>query len=188
MLSSENWCLALSGQFQQTIHWWYVYFFSENNLTIGDNLHEMSNPVSLEDKKLFQNVCWKLMLSTLGTNFNRQHLEILIFPRKQQAVFFEKSIINLLSSAELAQRVIKVVHWWADSHSKLHLWDLKINRGITFKTENYPMVQLWYNFRLLKMNFSFFFYIETIPWFVSMYDTIMQIIYNKSYFMLMFGI
>ena len=34
-----------------------LFFFSENNLTFGDNLHEMSNPVSLENKKLFQNVC-----------------------------------------------------------------------------------------------------------------------------------
>ena len=32
-------------------------FFPENNLTCGDNLHEMSNPVSLENKKIFQNVC-----------------------------------------------------------------------------------------------------------------------------------
>ena len=32
-------------------------FFPENNLTFGDNLHEMLNPVSLENKKIFQNVC-----------------------------------------------------------------------------------------------------------------------------------
>ena len=32
-------------------------FFPENNLIFGDNLHEMSNPVSLENKKIVQNVC-----------------------------------------------------------------------------------------------------------------------------------
>ena len=69
MLSAENWCLALSGNFSRQ----YIddmFIFPENNLTFGDNLHEMSNPVSLENKKLFQNVYCKLMLSTLDTNFN----------------------------------------------------------------------------------------------------------------------
>ena len=32
-------------------------FFPENNLVFGDNLHGMSNPVSLKNKKIFQNVC-----------------------------------------------------------------------------------------------------------------------------------
>ena len=45
----------------------FSYFFPENRIwhfmqivTIGDNLHEMSNPVFWEIKKIFQNViCWK---------------------------------------------------------------------------------------------------------------------------------
>ena len=58
-----------------------MFIFPENNLIFGDNLHEMSNPVSLENKKIFQNVCWKLMLSTLGAKFNIQHFEIFfLFP------------------------------------------------------------------------------------------------------------
>ena len=80
-------------------------FFPENNLTFGDNLHEMSNPVSLENKKIFQNVCWKLMLSALGAKFK---YFFLIFPENNK-LFFEKNIINLSSSsAELAQRMLKV--------------------------------------------------------------------------------
>ena len=39
--------------------------------------------------------------------------------------------------------------------------EAEINHGVTFKTENDSMVQLWYNFRLLKINFSFI-YIETM--------------------------
>ena len=37
----------------------------------------------------------------------------------------------------------------------------KKKHGIIFKTENYPMVQLWYNFWSLRINLSFI-YIETI--------------------------
>ena len=34
--------------------------FPENNLTFGDNLHEMLNHVSLENKKIFQNCQLKI--------------------------------------------------------------------------------------------------------------------------------
>ena len=74
MSSVGNGCLALSGPFQQTTYWWYVCFIYPENrrwhfmqiVSIGDSLHEKSNPTSWENKEIFQNVvCWKLLLSTM---------------------------------------------------------------------------------------------------------------------------
>ena len=101
-------------------------FFPESNLKFWDNLHEMSNPVSLEKKKIFQNVCWKLMLSTLGTKFNIRHFEIffIFFPENSKLFLWEKYhqfviICGISPESDKGQG-----HWWVDSHCKVHLWDL----------------------------------------------------------------
>ena len=47
------------GLIQQTENWWYLFYFSQRNniwhfmqsVSVRDNLHEMSNPVSWENKK-----------------------------------------------------------------------------------------------------------------------------------------
>ena len=84
-------------------------------VSIGDNLHEMSNPVSWKKfEKYFKNiVCWKLMFSTVGKKNSPYYIlkkKIFLFFRKQKPIslslsfffffffFFEKNIINLSSS------------------------------------------------------------------------------------------
>ena len=78
-------------------------FFSNKNLTFGDNLHDMSNSG-------FQEKNTKMFKLSAETKFNIQHFEIffLFFPENKNLLFFFWDNINLSSPAELAQRVKKV--------------------------------------------------------------------------------
>ena len=71
-------------------------FFSNKHLTFGDNLHEMS-------------FCF-LGKNTKNTKFNIQRFDFffLFFSPENKNLFFWGDNINLLSPAELAQRVKKV--------------------------------------------------------------------------------
>ena len=115
MSSAENWCLALSGQFQQiTLMLLFLFFFSENRIwhfmqivSKRDSLHEMSSWL----EKIRKVVCWKLMLSTLFKKIIIQHFEIFsYFFQKTKSCFFffffffflfEKTISSSLVDSDL---------------------------------------------------------------------------------------
>ena len=76
-------------------------FFSNKHLTFGDNLHKMSNSVFWEK---YENIS-KCLLKQNSTYNILKYFSY--FSQKIKSLFFGENI-NLSSSAESAQRVIKV--------------------------------------------------------------------------------
>ena len=97
MLFAENWCLALSGQFQQTVQYIddpVISFLFEKTIRHLEKICIKSQILFPgKNKKIFQNVRWKFMLSTEGKKkLKLQHFKIFFSFFLEDKTFFFQDI------------------------------------------------------------------------------------------------